>query len=157
MLRSATEASGLAYPQALCVAPRVLGVVRSAGSARGLTAPAQAALCLEPPPKSIGRRSARGRGLRRVGELICGAGAAAIRNAPTPLMTDLGYGRDDVHAPDTEEGMVGLERLPDALRGHAPIDLNDHGSEAEPRSGPAARRAGQEAAQRMFEPGDLSR
>ena len=41
----------------------------------------------------------------------------AIRNAPTALMSELGYGRDYIYAPETEAGIGGLECLPDSLRG----------------------------------------
>ncbi len=57
----------------------------------------------------------------------------AIRNAPTPLMSELGYGREYVYAPDTEAGMGGLECLPDAVRGQRFYHPTDHGFEAELR------------------------
>ena len=40
-----------------------------------------------------------------------------IRNAPTRLMKDVGYGEGYVYAPDTEEGIGGLDCLPEGLRG----------------------------------------
>jgi putative ATPase len=46
-------------------------------------------------------------------------------------MDDLGYGRDYVYAPDTEEGMAGLECLPDAVRGQRFYQPTEHGFEAE--------------------------
>ena len=57
----------------------------------------------------------------------------AIRNAPTPLMNELGYGRDYVYAPDTEEGVGGLDCLPDAVRGQRFYQPTEHGFEAELR------------------------
>jgi putative ATPase len=46
-------------------------------------------------------------------------------------MGELGYGREYVYAPDTEEGMGGLECLPDAVRGQRFYDPTQHGFEAE--------------------------
>ena len=40
-----------------------------------------------------------------------------IRNAPTRLMADLGYGEGYVYAHSTEEGVGGLDCLPEALSG----------------------------------------
>ncbi len=40
-----------------------------------------------------------------------------IRNAPTRLMAGLGYGKGYVYAPDTEEGVGGIDCLPEALQG----------------------------------------
>ena len=41
----------------------------------------------------------------------------SIRNAPTALMKGLGYGEGYVYAHDTEEGIGGLDCLPDSLQG----------------------------------------
>ncbi|HPJ97459.1 MAG TPA: hypothetical protein PK022_09115, partial [Syntrophales bacterium] len=39
-----------------------------------------------------------------------------IRNAPTKLMRDLGYGRDYKYAPDYHDGFVVQDYLPETLR-----------------------------------------
>ena len=54
----------------------------------------------------------------------------ALRNAPTKLMKGLGYGRDYVYAPDTEEGVAGLDCLPDALAGTSFYRPTEKGFEA---------------------------
>jgi len=41
----------------------------------------------------------------------------AIRNAPTGLMKELGYGESYVYAPHTEEGVGGIDCLPESLQG----------------------------------------
>ena len=49
----------------------------------------------------------------------------AILNAPTALMKDLGYGAGYVYAHDLEEGVGGIDCLPDALAGsrfYRPVD-----------------------------------
>ena len=46
-------------------------------------------------------------------------------NAPTRLMQELGYGKDYVYDPDTDEGFSGLNYFPDALprqRFYRPIE-----------------------------------
>ena len=40
-----------------------------------------------------------------------------VRNAPTPLMTELGYGAGYRYAHDSPEGYVAQEYLPEPLRG----------------------------------------
>jgi putative ATPase len=55
----------------------------------------------------------------------------AIRNAPTPLMSELGYGREYVYAPDTEDGMAGLECLPESVRGQRFYEPGELGFEAD--------------------------
>ena len=55
----------------------------------------------------------------------------AIRNAPTRLMSGLGYGRGYVYAPDTEEGVGGLDCLPDSLQGTRFYQPKGEGFEAE--------------------------
>jgi putative ATPase len=57
-----------------------------------------------------------------------------IRNAPTRLMGDLGYGRGYVYAPDTDEGVGGLECLPNALRGTRFYEPKGEGFETELRA-----------------------
>ena len=55
----------------------------------------------------------------------------AIRNAPTRLMSGLGYGRGYVYAPDTDEGVGGLDCLPEALQGTRFYQPEGAGFEAE--------------------------
>ena len=90
---------------------------------------------------------AEGAARRAVAERPAEPVPLAIRNAPTPLMKELGYGRDYVYAPDTEEGMGGLECLPDALAGtrfYQPDRARVRGRAAPAQR--AARRAAREAA-----------
>jgi putative ATPase len=103
------------------------------GPPEGLIALAQAAIYLALAPKSIAVYRAEGAARRAVAEHPAEPVPHSIRNAPTPLMTDLGYGRDYVYAPETEEGMGGLECLPDAVRGQRFYHPTDHGFEAELR------------------------
>ena len=52
-----------------------------------------------------------------------------IRNAPTKLMGELGYGRDYAYAFDSEDHFVAQEYLPDVLRGRTFYEPSDFGFE----------------------------
>lgn len=54
-----------------------------------------------------------------------------LRNAPTGLMKQLGYGRDYVYAHDAEDAFVAAENLPEALAGRRYYAPTDRGAEAE--------------------------
>jgi putative ATPase len=131
MLRFAAEDIGLADPQALRMALDGWETFDRLGPPEGLIALAQTAIYLALAPKSIAVTRAEGAARRAVAEHPAEPVPLAIRNAPTPLMGDLGYGRDYVYAPDTEEGMGGLECLPDAVRGQRFYHPTAHGFEAE--------------------------
>ena len=53
----------------------------------------------------------------------------AIRNAPTRLMKELGYGHGYRYAHDLEAKVADLECLPDSLRGRRYYDPTDQGME----------------------------
>jgi len=53
-----------------------------------------------------------------------------IRNAPTRLMKGLGYGRGYEYAPDSQEGVAGLDCLPEALAGTRFFSPGEEGFEA---------------------------
>ena len=52
-----------------------------------------------------------------------------IRNAPTGLMKDLGYGRGYQYAHDHEDAIVGQTHLPAALEGRVYYEPTDRGFE----------------------------
>ena len=56
-----------------------------------------------------------------------------IRNAPTRLMKDLGYGRDYQYAHDFDEQTAAMECLPEALAGRRFYEPKDVGFETEIR------------------------
>ncbi len=87
------------------------------GSPEGELALAQVAVYLALAPKSVAVYRAWGEARRAVEERAAEPVPLAIRNAPTALMTELGYGRDYVYAPDTAEGVAGLDCLPPSLHG----------------------------------------
>lgn len=119
MVRFASEDVGNADPQALTIAVSAMQAFEVIGLPEGELALAQAAVYLATAPKS----NALYTGYGRVKESIARTGALAvplhIRNAPTRLMKDLGYGRDYQYAHDFEDAYVAQEYLPEKLKGHA--------------------------------------
>jgi putative ATPase len=56
-----------------------------------------------------------------------------LRNAPTDLMKDLGYGKGYLYAHDFEGGVVEQQHLPDDLVGRQYFKPTDRGFEAKLR------------------------
>jgi putative ATPase len=52
-----------------------------------------------------------------------------IRNAPTSLMKNLGYGKGYKYAHDYEEGLVDMDCLPEELQGRKIYTPSDRGYE----------------------------
>ena len=116
VLRMAAEDIGLADPRALRMALDAAEVYERLGSPEGELALAQAVVYLAVAPKSnavyVGWKAARAfvkqDGSRPVPE--------HLRNAPTRLMKDLGFGRDYRYAHDEAGGFAAGERyLPDGM------------------------------------------
>ena len=53
-----------------------------------------------------------------------------LRNAPTRLMKELGYGAGYEYAHDAEDAFVSAENLPESLIGHTYYDPTERGAEA---------------------------
>ncbi len=68
-------------------------------------------------PKSVAVYEAYKAARRTVEERPADPVPKSIRNAPTGLMKELGYGEGYVYAHSTEEGIGGLDCLPDSLQG----------------------------------------
>jgi len=130
MTRFAAEDVGLADPNALRLALACWETYERLGSPEGELALAELAIYLALAPKSVSVYRAWREVRRAVAEQPAEPVPLAIRNASTGLMKDLGYGRDYVYAPDTEEGVAGLDCLPDNLRGSAFYVPTANGAEA---------------------------
>jgi putative ATPase len=117
MVRFASEDVGLADPQALVQALAARETYHLLGSPEGELALAQAAVYLALAPKSNAVYEGFGAARRAVEERPADPVPMSIRNAPTPLMKGLGYGAGYVYAHATEEGVGGLDCLPDSLAG----------------------------------------
>jgi putative ATPase len=129
MVRFASEDIGNADPYALRLALAAMEAFRFIGPPEGELALAQAAVYLATAPKSNSIYQAYG----RVQEAIRSTGSLPvplhIRNAPTRLMKDLGYGRGYKYAHDHADAYVPQQHLPDQLRGCTYYFPQDRGYE----------------------------
>ncbi|MCB9377209.1 MAG: replication-associated recombination protein A [Holophagales bacterium] len=130
MVRFASEDVGLADPTALGRALDGWQAYERLGSPEGDLALAQVALYLALAPKSVSAYRAWGKVRETIANRPADPVPPVIRNAPTALMKDLGYGAGYVYAPDTEEGVGGLDCLPEALAGVRFYEPSGSGVEA---------------------------
>ncbi len=126
----ASEDVGNADPRALSVAVDADQAFRRMGMPEGLYPMAQACLYLASCPKS----GAVNRAWHRAREMIRARGALPVpkklRNAPTALMKQEGYGQNYRYAHDYEEGFVpGETYLPDEIVGTRFYEPSKHGLE----------------------------
>jgi len=117
LLRVASEDVGLADPRALEQAVAVAHAVEHVGMPECELALAQAVVYLALAPKSNALYTAYGTAKKLVAERPPYAVPLAIRNAPTRLMKELGYGDGYVYAHDTAEKVADLGCLPPELAG----------------------------------------
>lgn len=134
MVRFASEDVGLADPQALPLTLAAWEAYDRLGSPEGELALAEAALYLALAPKSIAVYAASKGARRTIEERPADPVPQVIRNAVTRLMREVGYGKGYVYAPDTEEGMGGIDCLPEALQGTRFYDPRGAGFETELRA-----------------------
>jgi putative ATPase len=131
LVRMASEDIGLADPGALQVAVAAKDAFHFLGSPEGELALAEATLYLATAPKSNRAYEAWGAARARARETP-GAGVPLhIRNAPTELMKELGYGHGYLYDPAEEGGIARQEYLPDALRGEVYYRPGNAGAEPE--------------------------
>ncbi len=115
LLRVASEDVGMADPRALEQAAAAAHAVEHVGMPECALALAQAAVYLALAPKSNALYLAYGRVQRTVGERPAYPVPLHIRNAPTRLMKELGYGEGYVYAHDTESKVAEMACLPPEL------------------------------------------
>jgi putative ATPase len=117
LIRFASEDVGNADPQALTVAVAAKDAVHFIGMPEGNTALAQAVIYLATAPKSnavyVAYNDAAEDALRQIAEPV----PLHIRNAPTPLMKELNYGKGYKYAHDEQEGIADMDCLPPSLQG----------------------------------------
>ncbi|MGQ9631734.1 MAG: replication-associated recombination protein A [bacterium] len=117
LVRAAVEDIGLADPRALQVAVAAKDAVHFIGMPEGGLALAEAAVYLAIAPKSNALYTAYGEAVKDVREKENLPVPLHIRNAPTRLMEELGYGRGYKYAHDFPGAYVEQEYLPENLRG----------------------------------------
>jgi putative ATPase len=131
LIRMATEDIGLADPRALSVTVAAKDAYHFLGSPEGDLALAEAAVYLATAPKSNRVYEAFGRAKESARETPAEPTPLHVRNAPTGLMKELGYGagyRYDHHEPDA---YAPQEYLPESLTGRRFYEPSGRGFEAE--------------------------
>ncbi len=116
MVRFASEDVGNADPQALGLALDALRAYDFLGSPEGELALAQAALYLATAPKSNAAYTAWGEAMEDAKKFGTLPVPLHIRNAPTKLMKELGYGKGYKYAHDHKDALVAQEYFPSELR-----------------------------------------
>jgi len=116
-VRFATEDVGLADPTALRMAIAARDAYHFLGSPEGELALAEAAVYLATAPKSNSVYRAWGAALELARATPAEPVPLHLRNAPTPLMKDLGYGRDYQYAHAVPEAYIPQEYLPTRVAG----------------------------------------
>ncbi len=131
-IRFASEDVGLADPQALRVALAARDAYHVLGTPEGELALAEAAVYLATCPKSNRVYKAWGAALEAAKESPAAPVPLVIRNAPTALMKELGYGAGYAYAHDAPEAYTpGQSYLPDARRSDVYYMPSEHGQERE--------------------------
>ena len=116
MVRFASEDVGMADPQALVVAMAAQQAVHFIGMPEGNLALAEAAVYLATAPKSNALYEAYGRVQEDIKKGAADIVPLHLRNAPTKLMKDSGYGQGYKYAHDYPEHFVEQQNLPDPLK-----------------------------------------
>ena len=117
MVILASEDIGLANPNALLLANSCFDAVHKIGMPESRIILSQTAVYLASSPKSNASYMAIEEALeevRRTGDLPV---PLHIRNAPTKLMKEIGYGKDYKYAHSYEGNFIEMEFLPDKIKG----------------------------------------
>ncbi|WP_340063540.1 replication-associated recombination protein A [Ascidiimonas aurantiaca] len=117
MLIAASEDIGNANPTALVIANNTFQAVTAVGYPEARIILSQCAIYLATSPKSNATYTAVNEAIRNVKETGDLSVPLHLRNAPTKLMKDLGYGKEYKYAHDYERNFAEQEFLPDELSG----------------------------------------
>ena len=128
--RFAAEDVGLADPRAVELAVACFEACRLIGMPECSVHLTEAVVYLSMVPKSnalyLAYETAKKDALTQLADPV----PAVIRNAPTALMKDLGYGEGYQYAHDTEEKLTSMQCLPDSLLGKEYYRPTEQGAEA---------------------------
>jgi putative ATPase len=133
LVRMAVEDIGEADPLSLLVAVAAKDAYDFLGSPEGELALAQTVVHLSTAPKSVAVYRAYGAAFAAAQETGSLTPPAHIRNAPTRLMKQLGYGKGYRYDPDTEEGFSGQDYFPEGMERRRFYDPKGDGHEAKIR------------------------
>ncbi|MDP2954635.1 MAG: replication-associated recombination protein A, partial [Chloroflexota bacterium] len=131
LVRFASEDVGMADPQALVVAMAAQQAVHFIGMPEGNLALAQAAVYLATAPKSNSLYTAYSQVAEDVRRTRNDPVPLHLRNAVTPLMKKVGYGKGYKYAHSYPGHFVRQENLPPALKGKKYYRPSDQGFEKE--------------------------
>jgi putative ATPase len=131
LVRFASEDVGNADPAALTLTLAARDAYHFLGTPEGELALAQATLYLALAPKSNAVYTAFDAAQADVRERPAEPVPLHLRNAPTGLMRDLGYGRGYQYAHDAPDARVEQTHLPQALQARIYYQPTDRGQEAE--------------------------
>jgi putative ATPase len=129
MVRFASEDVGLADVRALSVALNATDSVRLIGLPECKLALAQAAVYLSLAPKSNALYTGYSAVVSDVQRTFNEPPPLHIRNAPTNLMKELGYGKGYQYAHDLQDKVADMECLPDSLQNRQYYHPTDQGME----------------------------
>lgn len=115
LIRFASEDIGLADPQALVQAVAAQQATHFLGLPECDVVLAQLVIYLATAPKSNRAYVAMGRAKRAVGQTRNDPVPLSIRNAPTKLMKEIGYGSGYQYDHDAQDGFSGQNFLPEGL------------------------------------------
>ncbi len=131
LVRMAVEDIGLADPRALSVSIAARDAYHFLGSPEGELALAEATVYLATAPKSNRIYKAFGQAWRLARDTPAEPAPLHIRNAPTRLMKDLGYGRGYHYDHDEPDAHAPQEYMPESLAGRRFYEPSGRGFEAE--------------------------
>ena len=131
LVRFASEDVGNADPQALLLALAAKEAYHFLGTPEGELTLAQCVAYLATAPKSNAVYVAYNAAKADVASAPADPVPLHIRNAPTPLMEELGYAEGYKYAHDYESGYVAQDYLPERLRGRIYYRPTNRGLEAE--------------------------
>ena len=134
MVRMASEDIGLAEPGALAVTLAAKDAFDFLGAPEGNLALAQAAVYLSLAPKSNAVYTAYGDVMDDVHRTEADPVPLHLRNAATPLMEHVGYGKGYKYAHNFEKKVTDMSCLPENLSGRSWYKPTDQGFEARLRA-----------------------
>jgi putative ATPase len=115
LIRFASEDIGLADPQALTIALRAKEAYDFLGSPEGELALAEAVIYLASAPKSNSAYIAFSKAMKDAEETQYEPVPLHLRNPETPLMKELGYGKNYLYAHNFKEKTTPMESMPKRL------------------------------------------
>jgi putative ATPase len=129
IVRFASEDVGNADPRALSISLAAKEAVHFLGLPEGALALAQAAVYCATAPRSDRIYRAYGDAVKAIRDGSTDPVPHNIRNAPTGLMSHLGYGKGYQHAHDYEDAVTDMDCLPSSVKGSRFYRPSDQGYE----------------------------